>query len=309
MKLLWSWDGGHIFAQDAAADVHVYDALTFKHLRTLSPPDIYKEMSGDQVPRPWDHNLHRGSLTLSADGRYLLSNVALPTSLSKHSVGFRHNSICVWTLATGSCEAHFLRQYHDGPVPEADTYLYATALRQDTRSPGLEHRAHVVVMCENGTLLTAAVGSPDGVTTIRPAGFPADLGLISHALFSSDGMRVLVVKFTVTFLVLDTLTGATIASLDSGRYPTLCSGPWLGMNVVLSGDGRVAAIPSQRWMFEERPEWWLWRLEDGMPPRKMLGLGGTGPASVGRCALSWDGSVAGFAAAGGDVFFRNVEDS
>ncbi|KAH9938873.1 uncharacterized protein BXZ73DRAFT_99934 [Epithele typhae] len=299
MRLCWSRDGSQIFAQDVAAKIHIYDALAFTHLRTLSPPPIYTATSGEHVPEGLDYIRRPGILALSADERYLLSNVALSSSSTQS------NPIYVWTLADGSCESHFLG-YHDSAISGTDTQFYATAIRQHS-SPELEHPPHVVTICRNGTLLTAAVGSPDGVTTIRPAGLPADLQSIQDASFSSDGMRVLFLgaKGTPYFLVVDTLTGATIASLDCGHYPSLFSGVLtIG---VLSGDGQVVAIGDERlepWL-QQRPEWWLWRLEDGTL-RKAVGH--EDGRFVRKCALSRDGSVAGFGTTGGDVFFRNVGD-
>ncbi|KAH9936876.1 uncharacterized protein BXZ73DRAFT_100291 [Epithele typhae] len=290
-RLVWSRDGSQIFVQDSTAKVHIYDALTFTHLRTLSPPPIYTETFGVQVRRA-------STLALSEDEQYLLSDVALAPFTSS---SIKHSSICVWTLATGSCELHFLR-YYDNAVPGIDSKIYATTLRQHS-SPQCEDpdRPHVVAICENGTLLTAAVGLPDAVTTIRP---PGDLRPIHGASFSSEGTRVLVVG-GVFCLVLDTLTGATIAGIDSGRYDTLFRG--IPTSAKLSGDGRVAMIQnerSQRW-FGLQPEWWLRKVEDGTL-HQVLSCE-DGPA-VWKCALSRDGCVAGFATEEGEVFFRNVGD-
>ncbi|KAH9936868.1 uncharacterized protein BXZ73DRAFT_76661 [Epithele typhae] len=250
-RLLWSRDGSRIFAQDSKANVHIYDALTFTHLRTLSPPPVYTQALG-VVQRV-------STLALSEDEQYLLSDVALPKNLSSTII---RSSICVWALATGSCELHFLH-HHDNATTGTYSGIYATALRQHS-SPGREdHRLHVVAICNNGTVLTAAVGLPDAVTAFRPAGLPASVRNIpDRACFSSDGTRVLVAESTCC-LVLDTLTGATIAGIDSGRFDALFRGVPDGAE--LSGDGRVAMIRGKRpqWWFGLQPEWWLWRVEDG----------------------------------------------
>ncbi|KAH9938787.1 uncharacterized protein BXZ73DRAFT_76295 [Epithele typhae] len=289
MRLLWSQDGTRIFAQDSAANVHIYDALVLTHLRTLAPPPISTATSGD-VPGRWFHGRHTGTFALSADERYLLSDVALP---------FSPNSICVWTLADGSCEPHLLR-YQDGSTPDiANADIYATALRQHSgSSPEPERRPHVVVICKNGTLLTATVGAPDGAATIRPAGLPADLQSLEAASFSSDGTRVLVFHAMgpSVSLVLDTLTGATIASLDGRRGLSPHTGTFA--RAKLSSNGHVVAIRDS-----VGSEWWLWRLEDGTLCKVP---GHEGRPNVRKWTLSPDASVVGFATEAGEVLFSGV---
>ncbi|KAH9932728.1 uncharacterized protein BXZ73DRAFT_101268 [Epithele typhae] len=233
-----------------ASNVYIYDALTSSHLRTLSPPPI---CTASPFLRLRSRRRRAGTLALSADERYLLSDV---TAISPSTPAAHTESICVWTLDTGSCEPHF-PQHRDSAPPGTDTQICATSLREHSSPAALDHRPHVVAMCDNGTLLTAAAGSPDEVAAVRPAGLPADLRSISHASFSADGTRAVVVgaRRTPFCLVLDTFTGATIAVLDDRRDPTLYRD--VDTIVDLSGDGRVVAIKITR------SEWWLWRLEDG----------------------------------------------
>ncbi|KAH9936865.1 uncharacterized protein BXZ73DRAFT_100280 [Epithele typhae] len=209
-------------------------------------------------------------------------------------------SICVWTLATSSCELHFLR-HHDNTITRFESKIYATALRQHSSPEREDHRPRVVAICRHGTLLTAAVGLPDAVTTIPP---PGDFPTIHRASFSSDGTRLLVTGDSPTpfRLVLDTLTGATIAGFDGGRYHALFRG--VPTAAELSGDGQVAVIESEG-SGRGPSEWWLWRLEDGTPHRV---LNREDRQVVRKCALSRDGRVAGFATKEGAAFFRNVDD-
>ncbi|KAH9936878.1 uncharacterized protein BXZ73DRAFT_76668 [Epithele typhae] len=458
-RLVWSRDGSQIFVQDSKANFHIYDALTFTHLLTLSLPPIH-------MP-PFDVGRPESTLALSEDERYLLSDVALapdpPSSATPLGKVWMHPSLpparlqstplplpqarsraatefaikiyvipcdnaeaeaeegdvegdtsrrvtrvdagdargsgrgggggrrgrtqatwrAVWRrrggqvarrrrqaraeqggvgelrgrAAQGEEEEGDVRRrrrvtsdagggqraggrgqraggrgqragggglcgggtrVQEGEaekaarrrrkllVPRTYSGVYATALRQHSSPEREDHPPHVVAICRDGTLLTAAVGFPDVVTTIRPAGLPAGkLPPIRGASFSSGGARVLVVG-SVFCLVLDTLTGATIAGIDSGRYDTLFRG--VPESAELSGDGRVAMIQNvrlQRWIALPEPEWWLWKVEDGTL-HQVLSCE-DGPA-VWECALSQDGRVAGFATEKGEVFFRNVGD-
>ncbi|KAH9924274.1 uncharacterized protein BXZ73DRAFT_103563 [Epithele typhae] len=274
------------------AKVHIYDALEFTHLRTLSPPPICTATFGGQVPGRRDHTHHAGTFALSADERYLLSDVAPPAS-SSSSIQAR-TSICVWTLATGSCEPHFLR-YHDSALPGTDTKFHATALRQPQAQASNRHPA-----LRRGRL---ARQSDDRPARAAPGGPPLPLARVLLLRRDARARR----HARPLCLVLDTLTGATIASLDGGCHPALVRG--VSPFVALSGDGRVAAIGRERlkwWLGGQNNEWWTWRLEDGTL-RKVLGHE-DGVSAVWIRALSRDGSVAGFATARGDVFFRDVGD-
>ncbi|KAH9911364.1 uncharacterized protein BXZ73DRAFT_82839 [Epithele typhae] len=286
--VLWSLDGTQIFVQDAFAQVHVCDALSFAHLRSLLVPS--SELAGIQRER-----LVSGQYpALFTVGDHVLSTLryTLPDGTLPKTYDF------VWDSSTGIC------RYNSTDIQSSIMIISNKALRIGGTQG--EEQLHIISVCKNEIMRTSKVTSttvedtPVVTQVFPPLDSPVSLSrrVPESSPFAADGARVLVLPDPGTWSVVDTMTGSTLFRLDHASATDISGMRW-------SADGRTAIfVPAP---IEDKPPviYWIWNIEEGTTKAVFRW-----PNNIGRGAheISADGSMVGFSNDRGDVVFRRVSD-
>ncbi|KAH9938742.1 uncharacterized protein BXZ73DRAFT_76261 [Epithele typhae] len=280
--VLWSLDGTQMFVQDALARVHVFDASTFAHLRSLLVPS--SELAA--IQHGCSQPLGESWLRLSSAGDCVLSTLRFtPPPVD----GTPSNYTFVWDLSTGTCRY----KSTDDHSPIIGSTLWNTTHGED--------QFHVISVCEDGTLRNSKVASTgehativtqlsthsNKVTDTQSPWFPS-------SPLSADGARLMMQPdFRRSLLVVDTMTGSAPFRLD--HAPDIYGMEW-------SADGRTAIFVAEE---NDVSICSIWNIEEGTTKTVFWWPDGR---SVHLLAISADGVMVGISNRAGDVVFRRVSD-
>ncbi|KAH9938747.1 Quino protein amine dehydrogenase [Epithele typhae] len=270
--VLWSLNGTQIFVQDALARVHVCDASSFAHLRSLLVPS--SELAEIQCESLFDR-----SHGLSAVGHHILS--ILRFRLEGEAKTYY---IFVWDSSTGTCRY----KSTDSQSPSLGSKLWSEMVQ-------VEDQLHIISVCGDGTLRKSKITSTVEDTHVVTQLFSESTKIpFSSSPFTADGARrVLVLLNRRSLSVVDTMTGFALFRLN--RTEDIDAMEW-------SADGRTAIFVA-----EENGIYtcWIWNIEEGTTKAVFRWPHGSGFYGL---EISADGSMVGFSSWHGDVVFRRVSD-
>ncbi|KAH9938767.1 Quino protein amine dehydrogenase [Epithele typhae] len=223
--VLWSLDGTQIFVQDALARVHVCDASSFAHLRSLLVPS--SELAEIQRESRFDR-----SYGLSAVGHHILSTLRSRDDEEK-------SYIFAWDSSTGTCRY----KSTDSQSPILSSKLWSGTQGED--------QLHIISVHKDGTLRKSKVTPTVEDTPIVMQLFSKSSKRFPSSPFTADGAHLLVPLDPQSLSVVDTMTGSTLFRLRRARG--IYGMEW-------SADGQTAIFEAEENVIFTC---WIWNIEEG----------------------------------------------